>query len=119
MENQTSKIVFYKSRSLAGRFSAAFDFIENNFKVLAKFSSFIILPVAVLLSLFFTQFTFAEGLKKVDYKNQTTESEKKGSSEAAPSLSPEQTKQLMDQVEDLKKKQVENQKFMDELENDE
>lgn len=53
MENQTSKIVFYKSRSLAGRFSAAFDFIENNFKVLAKFSSFIILPVAVLLSLFF------------------------------------------------------------------
>lgn len=53
MENQTSKIVFYKSRSLAGRFSAAFDFIENNFKVLAKFSSFIILPVAVLISLFF------------------------------------------------------------------
>jgi len=53
MEKQTSKIVFYKSRSLAGRFSAAFDFIENNFKVLAKFSSFIILPVAVLLSLFF------------------------------------------------------------------
>ncbi len=30
MENQASKIVFYKSRSLAGRFSAAFDFIENN-----------------------------------------------------------------------------------------
>ena len=57
MENQASKIVFYKSRSLAGRFSVAFDFIENNLKVLVKFSSFILLPVAVLVSLLFTTFS--------------------------------------------------------------
>ena len=56
MENQTSKIVFYKSRSLAGRFSAAFDFIENNFKILVKLGSFILLPMAVIISLLFNMF---------------------------------------------------------------
>jgi len=56
MENQSSKIIFYKSRSLAGRFSAAFDFIENNLKVLVKLSSFILLPLAILVSLLFTIF---------------------------------------------------------------
>ena len=57
MENQTSKIIFFKSRSLAGRFSAAFDFIENNLKVLVKLCSFILLPLAVLVSLLFTIFS--------------------------------------------------------------
>ncbi len=56
MENQSSKIIFYKSRSLAGRFSAAFDFIEKNLKVLVKLSSFILLPLAILVSLLFTIF---------------------------------------------------------------
>lgn len=56
MENQSSKIIFYKSRSLAGRFSAAFDFIENNLKVLVKLSSFILLPLAIFVSLLFTIF---------------------------------------------------------------
>jgi len=57
MENQASKIVFYKSRSLAGRFSAAFDFIENNLKILVKFSSFILLPMAILVSFLFSTFS--------------------------------------------------------------
>ncbi|WP_321517821.1 hypothetical protein [uncultured Bacteroides sp.] len=57
MENQTSKIIFFKSRSLAGRFSAAFDFIENNLKVLVKLSSFVLLPLAVLVSLLYTMFS--------------------------------------------------------------
>ncbi len=50
MENQTSKIVFFKSRSLAGRLSAAFDFIEKNLKILVKLSSFILVPMAALIS---------------------------------------------------------------------
>lgn len=53
MVTQASKIIFYKTRSLAGRFAAAFDFIEKNFKVLVKFGSFILLSMAVLVALLF------------------------------------------------------------------
>ena len=57
MENQASKIVFFKSRSLAGRFSSAFDFIENNLKVLVKLSSFILVPTAFIVAFLFTTFS--------------------------------------------------------------
>lgn len=50
MENQSSKIIFFKTRSLAGRLSAALEFVEKNFKVLLKFTSFLVLPIAILFS---------------------------------------------------------------------
>lgn len=50
MENQSSKIIFFKARSLAGRLSAALEFVEKNFKVLFKFTSLLVLPIAILFS---------------------------------------------------------------------
>lgn len=53
MENQSSKIIFLKTRSLAGRLSVAFEFIEKNFKVLFKFSALFCLPIGIITSLFY------------------------------------------------------------------
>lgn len=51
MATQTTKIIFYKTRSIAGRFAAAFDFIENNFKIIVKYGSLILMLTAVLNAL--------------------------------------------------------------------
>lgn len=50
MENQSTKIILFKDRSLAGRLSASLEFVEKNFKVLLKFCSIFILPIALIIS---------------------------------------------------------------------
>lgn len=50
MDNQNSTVVFLKSRSFAGKISASFKFINENFKVLFKFGSYILLPVSIILA---------------------------------------------------------------------
>ncbi|MEG2573860.1 MAG: hypothetical protein RSA44_04265 [Bacteroides sp.] len=52
MDTQISQTAFFKSRSLAGRLSASFQFINKNFSLLLKLSSFILLPMAVLSALY-------------------------------------------------------------------
>lgn len=53
MDNQNSTIAFLKSRSFAGKLSASFKFVNENFKVLFKFGSYILLPVSILLAALF------------------------------------------------------------------
>ena len=53
MDNQNSTIVFLKSRSFTGKLSASFKFINENFKVLFKFGSYILLPLSVILAALF------------------------------------------------------------------
>lgn len=48
MDTETSNAAFFKSRSLPGRLSVAFKFINENFKYLLKQGSFILLPISVI-----------------------------------------------------------------------
>ena len=52
MNNQISKIEFFKLRSLSGKLSDTFKFVNENLNVLVKLSSYILLPLALLLGLF-------------------------------------------------------------------
>lgn len=61
MDNQNSTIVFSKSRSFAGKLSASFKFINENFKVLFKLGSYILLPVSVILAALFLVWSHFEG----------------------------------------------------------
>lgn len=76
-----------------------------------------ILGLCLLLS---SSLSFAEGLKKINYENQTSETKSQESAAtASPSLSKEQTDQLMKELEVLKKRQEESQKILDDLEKEE
>lgn len=57
MDTETSNAAFFKSRSLPGRLSVAFKFINENFKYLFKQGSFILLPVCVIQALCMSCFT--------------------------------------------------------------
>ena len=52
MDREALRNDFYQSRSLPGRVSVAFKFINANFKYLFKRSSFILAPVALIQALF-------------------------------------------------------------------
>lgn len=52
MNDQISKIEFFKLHSLSGKLSDSFKFINGNFNVLVKLSSYILLPLALFLGLF-------------------------------------------------------------------
>lgn len=58
------------------------------------------------------------GLKRVNYENATSES-KEASTAPAASLSPEDSKKLMDDISAIKLKQIESQKILEELDKDE
>ena len=64
---------------------------------------------------------FAQGLKKVDYQNKTTETQTSPSngSDALSGLSPEEQKKLLENIETIKAKQLESQKILEELDKDE
>ena len=61
MNNQNSTIVFLKSRSFAGKLSASFKFVNENFKVLFKFGSYILLPVSIVLAALFLVWSHFSG----------------------------------------------------------
>ena len=52
MENETSKNAFYKSRSLLGRLSASFKFMNENSVLFLKLGTFVLLPVAIVQGLY-------------------------------------------------------------------
>ncbi|MCD8261501.1 MAG: hypothetical protein LUD15_08450 [Bacteroides sp.] len=52
MDNQNTKIILFKSRSVSGRLHAAFKFINDNFRVLLKLGSYIVVPVSVVATLY-------------------------------------------------------------------
>ncbi|KAA6316173.1 hypothetical protein EZS27_033482, partial [termite gut metagenome] len=55
MNQQNSKIVFYTQRSFSKKISATFDFLEENWKVVLKYTTFLILPVSILQALTFNK----------------------------------------------------------------
>ncbi|HXH76676.1 MAG TPA: hypothetical protein VNJ08_17025 [Bacteriovoracaceae bacterium] len=60
----------------------------------------------------------ASGLKTVDLKGETTETQSPTASEKS-GLTPEQNKELMKKVEDIKAKQAKSAKILEEMEKDE
>lgn len=66
----------------------------------------------------FTVTASAEGLKKVNYQNETSDTKSQSSPEAG-SLSAEDAKKMMADIEVIKKKQAEQQKALEELEKEE
>ena len=56
METEALRNEIYKSRSLAGRVTAAFRFINANFSYLFKRSSYILVPLALVQALYFALF---------------------------------------------------------------
>lgn len=68
MDNQNSTIVFSKSRSFAGKLSASLKFVNDNFRVLFKLGSYILLPFSVILAaLFAAQFYYSYALSSAGY----------------------------------------------------
>ncbi|KAA6321307.1 hypothetical protein EZS27_029032, partial [termite gut metagenome] len=55
MNQQNPKIVFYTKRSFSKKISATFDFLEENWKVILKYTTFLILPVSILQALTFNK----------------------------------------------------------------
>ncbi len=56
------------------------------------------------------------GLKKVNYQDETSEKKTEASPSASgASMTPEQTKKLMEDINSIKAKQAESQKILDEL----
>jgi hypothetical protein len=51
MNQQSPKIAFYTKRSFSEKISATFDFLKKNWKVILKYTTFLILPVSILQAL--------------------------------------------------------------------
>lgn len=51
MDTQKAKIPFYAVRSFGEKINTSFDFIKENWKVLLKYSTYLILPIALLQAL--------------------------------------------------------------------
>lgn len=62
MDTETSNAAFFKSRSLPGRLSVAFKFINGNFRYLLRQGSFILLPMCVIQALYAAYFRDAATL---------------------------------------------------------
>lgn len=52
MTNQASKIEFFKTRSLLGRLSASFKFMNDNLSIFLRLGTYISLPTAILVALY-------------------------------------------------------------------
>jgi hypothetical protein len=78
--------------------------------------------IIIIFSIIVSQVTFAEGLKKVDYKNKTSESQQPAvlnGDAGAATLSEEDAKKVMEQINTIKANQEASQKLLEELEKDE
>lgn len=62
MDNQASNVAFYKSRTVLGRLSASFKFINDNLSTLLKLGTYCILPAAVLHALYFAVYGNSMGV---------------------------------------------------------
>lgn len=51
MESQKTKIALYVKRSFGEKLSASFDFIKENWKLLLKFSTYLLLPLCLIQAL--------------------------------------------------------------------
>ncbi len=71
-------------------------------------------PILVLALLAISAISYAQALKNVDHKGQTAEVTQSQPS-SAPTLTPEETQELKLQVEQIKKNQLEAQKYLEEL----
>lgn len=56
MENNQSKIVLYQERNFGEKITASFAFIRENWKVLLKYITLFMLPIAVLQSVFMSSY---------------------------------------------------------------
>ncbi|MBY0516792.1 MAG: hypothetical protein K2P81_07785 [Bacteriovoracaceae bacterium] len=61
----------------------------------------------------------AEGLKKVNYASETADLSNSSNGKAEESLTPEQKEKILKEVEELKKKQLESQKVLNDIEESE
>ncbi len=48
MESQKTKIALYAKRSFGAKMNASFDFIKENWKLLLKFTVYLLLPVCLV-----------------------------------------------------------------------
>lgn len=70
----------------------------------------------LMFALFLTGSVLAEsGLKKTNFDSKTSDEMSNAQTGSYPALSPEQSRQLMDDVEVIKKKQAEQKRALDEL----
>lgn len=77
--------------------------------------------ILVIITLLLSKGIWAQGLKRVDYQNKTTETHSSTTASASglSELSPEEQKKLLESIETLKAKQQESQKILHELDKDE
>lgn len=73
-------------------------------------------PLIASFLITLTTFTFAEeGLKKVNYENETSDMNVQAVGKDTPGLTPEQLEKVKKDIEAYKAKQAESQKALDEL----
>ena len=48
MESQKPKVAMYVKRSFGDKLNASFDFIKENWKILLKFTTYLLLPVSLI-----------------------------------------------------------------------
>jgi hypothetical protein len=72
----------------------------------------------ILLSVIIPQLTSANGLKVVDYKNETSETKTKADVDARPALSAEDMKKLQEDIQKIKKNQEDQRRFLEQLDNE-
>lgn len=51
MESQKPKIALYKKRSFGDKLNASFDFIKENWKIILKFTTYLLLPLSLIQAL--------------------------------------------------------------------
>ena len=51
MESQKPKVAMYVKRSFGDKLNASFDFIKENWKILLKFTTYLLLPVSLIQAL--------------------------------------------------------------------
>ena len=51
MESQKPKVAMYVKRSFGDKLNASFDFIKENWKILFKFTTYLLLPVSLIQAL--------------------------------------------------------------------
>ncbi|MDR0938001.1 MAG: hypothetical protein LBN29_01415 [Mediterranea sp.] len=62
METQKPKIALYARRSFGERLNATFDFIKENWKLLLKYTTYAMLPLCLIQSVFMSRFANASDL---------------------------------------------------------
>lgn len=67
METQKPKIAFYVKRSFGEKFNASFDFIKENWRLLLKFTTYLLLPLCLIQALSLNG--FAGGIVNPEYSS--------------------------------------------------